>query len=115
MRGNAEDYDAKNKSRYKVQKRPDQEEPENPDLISFWDLLQIFSCDKESYSGFNGADQVLSVVITLLWLPRRKWMISLTDFKVPSCEGVKYYARILIQLMSPKTSQWIKNFGPISS
>lgn len=35
MRGNAEDYDAKNKFRYQVQKRPDQEEPENPDLISF--------------------------------------------------------------------------------
>lgn len=35
MRGNAEDYDAKNKFRYLVQKWPDQEEPENPDLISF--------------------------------------------------------------------------------
>ena len=76
MRGIAEDYDAKNKFRYLVQKWPDQEEPENPDLISFWDLLQIFSCDKESYSGFNGADQVLSPIITLLWLPISKFLLA---------------------------------------
>ena len=43
--------------------QPDQGEP---DLISFWDPLQIFLSDKESYSGFYGAGQVLSPIITLL-------------------------------------------------